>query len=105
MPQGIASYWPVHAYTTIQIAITAGIFVVTTTKAAPVFPVIIIALVPLRLSLMRKLWNRETLRSVDAWACKEGTPEDDEDATLADHGGAEIRGTLKRREGDDLCSV
>jgi hypothetical protein len=28
---------------------------------------------------MKKLWNRETLRHVDQWACKEGTPEDEED--------------------------
>jgi len=28
---------------------------------------------------MKKLWNRETLRYVDAWACREGTPEDTED--------------------------
>ncbi len=28
---------------------------------------------------MKKLWNREVLRFVDAWACKEGTPEDEED--------------------------
>ena len=29
---------------------------------------------------MNKIWNRETLRFVDAWACRDGTPEDDEDA-------------------------
>jgi len=28
---------------------------------------------------MNKLWNRETMRFVDAWACRDGTPEDDED--------------------------
>jgi hypothetical protein len=28
---------------------------------------------------MSKFWNRETLRFVDKWACKDGTPEDDED--------------------------
>ena len=52
----------------------------TLTKGAPVFPVIIVALVPVRLLLMKKMWDRETLRFVDAWACREGTPEDDEDA-------------------------
>lgn len=51
----------------------------TLTKGAPAFPLIIIALVPTRLLLMKKLWSRETLRFVDAWACREGTPEDDED--------------------------
>lgn len=29
---------------------------------------------------MKKWWPREVLRFVDAWACREGTPEDDEDA-------------------------
>jgi hypothetical protein len=28
---------------------------------------------------MKRWWNREVLRFVDAWACREGTPEDDED--------------------------
>jgi hypothetical protein len=49
------------------------------TQGAPAFPVIIIALVPARLLIMNRLWNRETLRFVDKWACKDGTPEDDED--------------------------
>lgn len=52
---------------------------ITLTKGAPAFPVVIIALVPIRLLFMNRIWNRETLRYVDAWACKEGTPEDDED--------------------------
>ena len=58
-----------------QILITVGVFVVTLTKGAPVFPVIIIALVPIRLLLMRKFWKRETLMLVDAWACRAGNPE------------------------------
>ena len=66
----------------VQTVVTVIIFIVTLTKGAPVFPVIIIALVPLRLLLMKKMWDRETLRFVDAWACREGTPEDDEDARL-----------------------
>lgn len=74
------SYLPIHIYTIVQIVITVGIFIVTLTQAAPAFPVIIIALVPFRLLLMKKWWPREVLRFVDAWACKEGTPEDDEDA-------------------------
>ncbi|KAH0565535.1 hypothetical protein GP486_001068 [Trichoglossum hirsutum] len=79
LPGSIRSYWGIHAYTVLQIAITISIFIVTLTKAAPAFPVIIVALVPIRLIVMRKLWNRETLRHVDQWACKEGTPEDEED--------------------------
>ena len=30
---------------------------------------------------MKKIWDRETMRYVDGWACIEGTPEDDEDKT------------------------
>ena len=80
LPATVRDYWGVHAYTILQIVVTAGIFVVTLTKGAPVFPIIVIALVPFRLVLMKKIWNRETLRFVDAWACRAGTPEGDEDA-------------------------
>jgi hypothetical protein len=79
VPKRIKNYWGIHAYTVLQIVMTGIIFYVTLTVAAPAFPVIIIALVPVRLLVMNKIWNRETLRFVDAWACKEGTPEDDED--------------------------
>ncbi|KAG0650325.1 transporter [Hyphodiscus hymeniophilus] len=79
LPTGVNTYWGIHAYTTLQIIMTGIIFYVTLTVAAPAFPVIIIALVPVRLLVMNKLWGRETLRFVDAWACKEGIPEDDED--------------------------
>jgi hypothetical protein len=72
-------YLGIHLYTAVQIIITVVIFVVTLTKGAPAFPLIIIALVPLRLLLMNKIWKRDTLRYIDAWACKDGTPEDDED--------------------------
>ncbi|KAF7513545.1 hypothetical protein GJ744_008839 [Endocarpon pusillum] len=75
------SYAPIHGYTVVQVAVTVVIFVVTLTKAAPAFPVLIIALVPVRLSLMSRIWRREALRFVDAWACKEGIPEDDEGDT------------------------
>lgn len=61
----------------MQIVVTIIIFIVTLTKGAPAFPLIIIALVPIRLLLMNKIWNRETLRFVDAWACRDGTPEDE----------------------------
>ncbi|KAH0537583.1 hypothetical protein FGG08_005615 [Glutinoglossum americanum] len=79
LPESVRSCWGIHAYTILQIVSTILIFIVTLTKAAPVFPVIIIALVPVRLVIMKKLWNRETLRYVDQWACREGTPEDEED--------------------------
>ena len=66
-----------HAYTSLQIVVTVVIFIVTLTKGAPAFPVIIIALVPVRLLLMNRIWNKKTLRFVDEWACRDGAPEDD----------------------------
>ena len=76
-------YKAVHAYAITQIVITVLIFIITLTKAAPAFPVVIIACVPVRLLIMNRIWGRETLRFVDAWACREGTPEGDEDARTA----------------------
>ncbi|KKY21544.1 putative hco3transporter family protein [Phaeomoniella chlamydospora] len=81
-PPTYKSYAPVHAYTLLQIIMTVVIFVVTLTKGAPAFPIIILALVPFRLKLMKKMWRQQVLRFVDAWACREGTPEDDEDESL-----------------------
>ena len=78
-PEGLKSYWGIHAYTMAQIVLTVVIFVVTLTKGAPSFPIIIIALVPVRLLLMNRIWNRKTLAVVDAWACREGYPEEDMD--------------------------
>ena len=60
-------------YTAVQILVTVIIFIITLTKGAPAFPVAIIALVPIRLLLMNKMWNKATLRYVDAWACRDGT--------------------------------
>lgn len=79
LPKMVPSYLPIHAYTLTQIIVTVTIFIVTLTVAGPAFPVLIIALVPIRLFLMNRIWNRETLRFVDAWACRDGTPEGDED--------------------------
>jgi hypothetical protein len=79
LPLPLQSYWPIHAYTLLQIAVTAVIFIVTLTKGGPVFPIIIILLVPFRLLVMNRMWKREYLRYVDAWACRDGTPEDEED--------------------------
>ena len=59
--------------------VTVIIFIVTLTQGAPAFPVIIIALVPIRLLFMNRIWSKDTLRFVDAWACRDGTPEDGED--------------------------
>jgi hypothetical protein len=79
LPKGVKSYTGTHTYTLLQIFMTGVIFYVTLTVVAPAFPVIVIALVPARLLLMNRFWDRETLRFVDSWACKYGTPEDDED--------------------------
>ena len=80
LPPTVSSYRAIHAFTIVQIVVTAGIFAITLTKAAPVFPVLIIVLVPVRLKVMSRLWPREVLRAIDAWACRDGRPEDDEDA-------------------------
>jgi hypothetical protein len=90
-----ASYWPVHIYTILQIVMAIVIFIVTLTKGAPAFPVIIIALVPFRLVVMRRWWGREVLRFVDAWACREGTPEDDEDKKALVGDGEEVNEGLE----------
>lgn len=86
LPAGV--HWlPIHAYTVTQVVMTGIIFAVTLTVAAPAFPVIIIVLVPVRLLLMNRIWNRETLRYVDGWACREGKPEDDQpsESPLVEH--------------------
>ncbi|KAL2689592.1 hypothetical protein Neosp_003650 [[Neocosmospora] mangrovei] len=75
LPHGV-TWFGIHAYTITQIILTGIVFGVTLTVAAPAFPLIIIALVPVRLSLMNRLWSRETLRLVDGWACRDGKPED-----------------------------
>ncbi|KAJ9288896.1 hypothetical protein DTO021C3_3421 [Paecilomyces variotii] len=94
------SYLPIHIYTILQIILTVVIFIVTLTRGAPVFPVLIIALVPFRLLIMKRWWNREVLRFVDAWACREGTPEDDEDAERRAAEETEERGDNNRRGSD-----
>jgi hypothetical protein len=77
LPHGVA-WLHVHAYTVVQLVMTGLIFGVTLTVAAPAFPVIIIVLVPTRLLIMNRIWNKDTLRWVDSWACREGKPEDEE---------------------------
>lgn len=79
LPSKVTGYLQVHIFTGTQVVVTGIIFYVTLTVAGPVFPVIIIALVPIRLLVMNRLWDREVLRYVDAWACRDGCPEDDDD--------------------------
>lgn len=71
-----ATYRGEHAYTLLQIVLTAGIFAITFTPGAPVFPIIIVMLVPVRLRLMSKFWNVDTLKGVDSWACRPGLGND-----------------------------
>lgn len=75
LPQGV-TWRGVHGYTLTQIVLTGVVFGVTLTVAAPAFPLVIIALVPIRLTFMNRVWSRETLRMVDGWACRDGKPED-----------------------------
>ena len=53
------------------------IYYATLTITAPVFPLMIIVLVPVGLLVMNWMWNRETLASEGA--CNEGMWEEDED--------------------------
>jgi hypothetical protein len=78
LPEGV-TWLGVNTYTLTQLVLTGVVFGVTLTVAAPGFPIIIIILVPVRLMLMNKIWSRETLRHVDAWATREGRPEDDDE--------------------------
>lgn len=75
LPDG-ATWLGVHAYTVTQLVLTGVVFAITLTVAAPAFPLVIVALVPVRLTLMNRLWSLDTLRFVDAWACRPGKPED-----------------------------
>ena len=79
LPEKVPGWLQIHLFTVTQTVVTGIIFYVTLTVAGPAFPVIIIALVPIRLQVMNRLWDREVLRYVDAWACQDGCPEDDED--------------------------
>ena len=57
---------------------------------------------PIRLLSMNTLWARSTLRFVDAWACRPGRPEDDDDSEAAvDDEGGRDRG-IDDRELNDL---
>lgn len=83
LPPGV-TWTGVHGYTITQIVMTGIVFGVTLTVAAPAFPLIIIALVPVRLTVMNRIWSRETLLMVDRWACREGNPEDDGEGAPGD---------------------
>ncbi|KAL2820503.1 hypothetical protein BDW59DRAFT_174529 [Aspergillus cavernicola] len=47
------SYSPVHLYTILQIITTVAIFILTLTRGAPAFPLLIISLVPFHLLVMK----------------------------------------------------
>lgn len=61
LPEGVRSYRGIHIYTLFQVFITGAIFAVTFTPAAPIFPIIIVLLVPVRLKLMNRYWASDTL--------------------------------------------
>lgn len=73
-------YWSIHTYTLLQITIAIIAFAISLTSAGPAFPLLVVACVPMRLLVVRRIWSRQTLRIVDRWSCREGSPEDDEDA-------------------------
>ena len=79
LPNGIPGYLQLHLYTLTQLIVTGVVFYITLTVAGPAFPVVIIALVPTRLLIMNRIWSPDVLKYVDAWACREGCPEDDRD--------------------------
>ncbi|RGP67858.1 hypothetical protein FSPOR_5693 [Fusarium sporotrichioides] len=56
LPTGV-TWLGIHMYTITQIVMTGIVFGVTLTVAAPAFPLIIIALVPIRLSVMNRIWS------------------------------------------------
>ena len=60
------AYASIHIYITTKVDITIIIFIVTLTKVRAAFPIIIITLVPNRHILMKRTWNREVLRYVNA---------------------------------------
>ncbi|KAF4496453.1 anion transport [Fusarium agapanthi] len=96
------SWFGIHMYTITQIIMTGIVFGVTLTVAAPAFPLIIIALVPVRLSLINRVWSRETLRLVDGWACREGKPEDSDSETMQVQGSGDEEKASERRENPRL---
>ena len=71
-------------FTITQIVLTGIVFGITLTVAAPAFPLIIIVLVPIRLTVMNRIWSRDTLMLVNGWACREGKPEDGPEMLLPD---------------------
>lgn len=91
LPAG-ATWLGIHGYTVTQLILTGIVFGVTLTVAAPAFPLVIIALVPARLTLMRRIWSNETLRLVDGWACRPGDrkPEDEGDVDGVSSGRGQV---------------
>lgn len=51
---------------------------------------------------MNKLWSRDVLRYVDTWACRDGSPENDEDRRKA---GAEVELQVRSGSTSELDDV
>lgn len=103
-------YIPLHIFTALQLVITIGIFIMTLSNtAAPAFPLVIVLLVPLRLMVMGRVYERmwgsirgkSVLAFVDAWACRDGAPGADELENMEEGAEAgENIGVLSETEGD-----
>ena len=50
---------------------------------------------------MKRFWNREALRFVDAWACKVGTPEDEEDEKSGDEDNGDYEHGIANENGEE----
>ncbi|KAA8647128.1 hypothetical protein EYZ11_008079 [Aspergillus tanneri] len=71
------------------------------TPTHPIFP----SIFSFRLLVMKRWWPRGVLRFVDAWTCRERTPEDDEDVESKrrdDDGGNGVDGVISSRLGDSM---
>lgn len=100
LPKGVR-WRAVNGYTLFQIIVTVGIFVVTFTKGAAAFPIVIVAFVPFRLQVMNRIWRREVLMFVDSWACRPGVVGNDFDGKGGNEGGSESETGDVDRIGDE----
>lgn len=91
-------------YTLLQIFLTVGIFAITFTPGAPVFPVIIVMLVPVRLKIMSKWWHPDTLKGVDSWACRPGLGNDFRSSRERLEDGDAVDAVVVQGESDEMMT-
>ncbi|CCX32448.1 Similar to Putative transporter C543.05c; acc. no. Q9HGM6 [Pyronema omphalodes CBS 100304] len=99
-----ATYAGEHMYTLLQIFLTVGIFAITFTPGAPVFPVIIVMLVPVRLKIMSKWWHPDTLKGVDSWACRPGLGNDFRSSRERLEDGDAVDAVVVQGESDEMMT-